>query len=271
VLHIDSSADYGGRDASLSLKDLVAFVERPPAQLHILKLSNPVPISEHLLNRSRDYAISLSPTILPAMGPLITALVQSGVARYGAFKLLDAIGIYGTNGGVETIPASKEDVFKSKALSLIEKRKLMKFLMFASGDFEVSDTLRGKEDIAFSEFLKGPEFGLSAELASAVAYALAHCSEESGECVILKYIYFIFKLTIFRTDAPCSLEAQGVYSIDWTLWEFTLLSGPLWRSWGAVSRFLPVRGLPTPCEHVITAPNCAGLIGHVRSRAVPIF
>ena len=35
VLHIDSSAEYGDQDTSLSLKDLVAFVERPPAQLHI--------------------------------------------------------------------------------------------------------------------------------------------------------------------------------------------------------------------------------------------
>ena len=189
MLHIDSSAEYGGRDTSLSLRDLVAFVERPPAQLHISKLSNPVRIPEHLLKRSRDYAISLSPSVLPATGPLITALVQSGVARYGAFKLLDAIGIYGTNGTVDTIPASKEDVFKSKALSLIEKRKLMRFLMFASGDFETSDNLRGKEHVAFSEFLKGPEFGLSAELASAVAYALAQCAEESGACVITKIIY----------------------------------------------------------------------------------
>lgn len=192
MLHIDSSAEYGGRDASLSLKDLVEFAARPPAQLHISKLSNPIRIPEHTLTRSRDYAISLSPSVFPATGPLITALVQSGVARYGAFKLLDAIGIYGTNGTVETIPASKEDVFKSKALSLIEKRKLMKFLMFASGDFETSDTLLGKEEIAFSEFLKGPEFGLSAELASAVAYALAHCSVESGECVITNVVFTLF-------------------------------------------------------------------------------
>lgn len=185
VLHIDSSADYGGRDASLSLKDLVAFVERPPAQLDISKLSNPVPIAGHLLKRSRDYAISLSPSVFPATGPLITALVQSGVARYGAFKLLDTIGVYRANGGVETIPASKEDVFRNKALSLVEKRRLMKFLMFASGDFESSETLQGKEGVAFAGFLKGPEVGLSADLASAVAYALAHCSKESGEWVCL--------------------------------------------------------------------------------------
>ena len=49
----------------------------------------------------------------------------------------------------------------------------MKFLMFASRDFETSDNFLGKEHAAFSEFFKGPEFGLSGELASAVGYALA--------------------------------------------------------------------------------------------------
>jgi hypothetical protein len=95
-----------------------------------------------------------------------------------------------------SILASKEDVFKSKAL--IEKRQLMIFLMFASGNFDMSDTLRGKEGIGFSEFLKGPDFGLSAELASVVAYALAHCSEESGDCVITRYIYFCFRADYFQ-------------------------------------------------------------------------
>ena len=238
MLHIDSSADYGGRDASLSLRDLASLVDTPPAQLHISKLSNTVPIPVHHLQRSRDFAISLAPAVFPATGPLIGALVQSGVARYGAFKLLDAVGVYRHGGAVETIPASKEDVFKSTALSLVEKRRLMKFLMFAAGEFEASDVLRGKEDVSFAAFLSGPEFGLSAELASAVAYALAHCSQENGECVIVEYIHLVSELAGFRTDALCSLAAQEVHSVDGTLWEFALLGGPLWRSWGAVSRFL---------------------------------
>ena len=69
-------------------------------------------------------------------------------------------------------------------------------------------------------------------------------------------MYFVFEVTLFRTDAPCSLEAQEVYSIDWTLWEFTLLSGTLWGSRGTVSGFLQVRVLPTLCGHtVMVFPN----------------
>ena len=64
-------------------------------------------------------------------------------------------------------------------------------------------------------------------------------------------------MTIFRADAACSLEAEEIYSIDWTLWEFTLLSGTLWGSRGTVSRFLQVSVLPTLCGHVVMAfSNC---------------
>jgi len=37
-----------------------------------------------------------------------------------------------------------------------------------------SDTLRGKEDVAFSEIVKGPKFGLEAELAIAVSHMRWH-------------------------------------------------------------------------------------------------
>jgi RAB protein geranylgeranyltransferase component A len=181
MLGANSSVDYGGQDMSLSLKALVAFIKAPPIQLHISELINPVQLPEDLLEHSRDYAISLLLTIFPATGPLIRTLIQSGVTQYSTFKLLDIVGIHHTHNRVITILASKEDVFKTKALSLIEKRKLMKFLMFTSWEFDESDTLQGKEPLGFSEFLKGPDFGLSTEFVSAVAYALAHCSEENGE------------------------------------------------------------------------------------------
>lgn len=34
------------------------------------------------------------------------------------------------------VPSSKEDVFKNRELGLADKRKLMKFLMFAAGDYQ---------------------------------------------------------------------------------------------------------------------------------------
>ena len=46
--------------------------------------------------------------------------------------------------GVRRIPGSKEEVFKDQSIGWVEKRKLMKFLMFAAGDFESDPILTGK-------------------------------------------------------------------------------------------------------------------------------
>ncbi|KAG8821875.1 Rab proteins geranylgeranyltransferase component A, partial [Serendipita sp. 399] len=185
VLHLDESSNYGGRDASLSVIDLHHFFLNPPK--HITNLSAPVPISEELLRDSRHYAISLSPSIVSSTGPLVDALVASGVARYVPFKLLDAVGLYsqaaetGLNQSadgeqVRLVPASKEDVFKSKDLGLLQKRKLMKFLMStatsdanqppATPHLEVDQSnLRG--------YLTSKLVGLDNDIADAIAYALA--------------------------------------------------------------------------------------------------
>ena len=42
------------------------------------------------------------------------------------------------------VPGSKEEVFKDKTASLMEKRRLMKFLMFAAGAFEEDPLLEGE-------------------------------------------------------------------------------------------------------------------------------
>lgn len=129
--------------------------------------------------QSRQYSISLSPTIIPSIGPLIDALIASGVSRYGGFKLLEKVAIYTGPGSVKPVPGSKEDVFKNKELSLLEKRRLMRFLMFAAGDFEGKKELESKEDSPFIEFLRDV-FSLDGQTAAAIAYALAFCTSATG-------------------------------------------------------------------------------------------
>jgi len=75
---------------------------------------------------------------------MIESLVGSGVSRYGGFKLLEGVGIYSAGGQVKRVPSSKEDVFKDKDMGILDKRKLMKFLMFVTSEFEESDTLKGE-------------------------------------------------------------------------------------------------------------------------------
>lgn len=116
---------------------------------------------------------------MPSVGPLISALVSSGVARYGGYKLVDRLAVYDPAGTVRAVPGSKEDVFRSRDLSLVDKRRLMRFLLFAAGEFEGAPELQGKEGLPFLEFL-ATAFSLPLKVAEALAYALAFCNTAAG-------------------------------------------------------------------------------------------
>ncbi|EJD00808.1 FAD/NAD-binding domain-containing protein [Fomitiporia mediterranea MF3/22] len=178
VAHVDSNEYYGADEACLSCNELkqcmasASTIEQPRNTSY-----SSASLRGELPSPSRDYSISLSPSIIPSLGPLISALIQSGVARYGGFKLLESISMY-SGGEFKSVPGSKEEIFKSKELSLMDKRRLMRFLTFASGDFEGSPELQGKESMPFFTFLE-EVFSLGKQLASSLTYALALCKTAS--------------------------------------------------------------------------------------------
>jgi RAB protein geranylgeranyltransferase component A len=130
--------------------------------------------------QSRQYSLSLAPSLIPSVGPMIASLVSSGVARYGGYRLVERVGAYDSSGVVKTVPGSKEDVFKNKDISLVDKRRLMRFLMFAAGNFEDKKELEGKADAPFLDFLR-TVFSLNEEIAGVITYSLAYCASASGD------------------------------------------------------------------------------------------
>lgn len=102
---------------------------------------------ESLAPDRRRYAISLFPALMPGRGALVQTLISSDVSKYVSFRLLDGVSIWESDagGGVfRRVPGSKEEVFKDKSISLQAKRRLMKSLMFAGGEFEEDEQLKGK-------------------------------------------------------------------------------------------------------------------------------
>jgi RAB protein geranylgeranyltransferase component A len=194
VVHIDENPYYGADEASLSLDELLKWVNdrtssssgnqsSSSAYLASQKLKfTSISVGQHNLSDARAYSISLSPSIIPAIGPLTESLTASGVSRYGGFRLLAHVGIYDQSGRVKGVPESKEHIFKSKAISLLEKRRLMRFLAFAAGDLDGRDEIHGKENVPLHEFLQN-EFSLNNEAATAITFALAYCTSVSGACV----------------------------------------------------------------------------------------
>ena len=121
----------------------------------------------------------MQPTIIPSIGPLIDSLIASGVSRYGGFKLLERVAIFEKPGVVKPVPGNKEDVFKNKQLSLLHKRRLMRFLMFAGGEFEGQPELAGNEQTPFATFLRD-KFSLDEQVIEVIVYALAFWISATG-------------------------------------------------------------------------------------------
>ncbi|KAL5527027.1 hypothetical protein ACEPAG_5818 [Sanghuangporus baumii] len=177
VAHIDMNPYYGADEASLTTKELQECLNRTSGKHNQISRLRTASVRGEFPSASRDFSLSLAPSIIPSRGPLISSLIGSGVARYGGFKLLESVLVYSSD-GLKSVPGSKEEIFKSKDLSLIDKRKLMRFLMFASGEFESSSELQGKENMEFESFLK-EVFSINGQLASVLACALALCKSQS--------------------------------------------------------------------------------------------
>jgi len=179
VLHIDRKPFYGSRQASLTFKELLALFSQSSQNSGVYSSTSyrfASSSESSLLDNSRHYTISLCPSIVPSDGTLINALVQSGVSRYGEFRLLDSLGMLRMSGDVRSewhqVPSTKEDIFKDKGIPLIAKRKLMKMLQFAMGEYEDSDIWRDRGQTNLPEFLRN-RFNIAPEFASAIALAVA--------------------------------------------------------------------------------------------------
>lgn len=178
--HIDINPYYGGNEATLSLEELVQWLDDAAGSTHIASRIQQVSRSTHVPSLSRQYSICLQPAIIPSTGPCIASLVASGVSKYSGFRLVDCVGIHDPTGRVKQVPGSKEAIFKSKEISLVEKRRLMRFLTFAAGEFEDKTELEGKHGVPFLEFLQ-TTFSLNEEMASVITYALSFCASPTGK------------------------------------------------------------------------------------------
>jgi Rab proteins geranylgeranyltransferase component A len=174
VAHIDQNPYYGSSEASLSVDEFIEWAKSAPDGVASVELSS----SEDFIASSRQYSLSLSPSIIPSIGPLVDSLIGSGVSRYGSFQLVGRVYIH-SPGGFKSVPGSKEDIFTSKEISMKDKTRLMRFLKFAADDFEGKKEIEGRGETPIGDFLK-TVFGLNAEIVEAIVYALMYCFDSSG-------------------------------------------------------------------------------------------
>jgi hypothetical protein len=121
-------------------------------------------------NKGYRYNIDVAPKINLSMGPLIKALLKSGVGRYLEFMPLKYTFLHqsgestgparpqdragagaegrGCGGSLQRVPMSKADIFQAKSLTPMEKRLLMRFMQWCVVQGGVAEASTGGWQIA---------------------------------------------------------------------------------------------------------------------------
>jgi hypothetical protein len=143
---------------------------------------------------ARRVVVDLLPQLLLARGPAVDAVVDSGAANYLEFKTLEgayvaeeapAAAASGASAAVAPpwrlmrLPSTKADVFTAPGLSLLDKRRLMRFLQWAF-DFAYSQQMMATAGAAATEGGAGSEAAAHFDAATGAASDAAASSTSGG-------------------------------------------------------------------------------------------
>ncbi|XP_028322126.1 rab proteins geranylgeranyltransferase component A 1 [Gouania willdenowi] len=126
-----------------------------------------------LEKEGRRFNIDLVSKLMYSRGSLVELLIKSNVSRYAEFKKVSRILTY-RNGEVEQVPCTRADVFASRQLSVVEKRKLMRFLTSCIEEKDDQSAYNGRP---YLEFLRDQKLGEN--LQHFLLYSIAMVTEDT--------------------------------------------------------------------------------------------
>ncbi|KAH9252904.1 hypothetical protein BASA81_009060 [Batrachochytrium salamandrivorans] len=154
VLCLDDADSYGGEFGTLTLKEMQDFMARAPLPATCVGAGQfsgssnayfPLGPAEYgeasddasldlAQYRTSEFGFDLTSRVVFSRGLAVDVLAESGVARYLEFQICDGCFFLPNLPGSspQPVPHSKNQVFTSSELSMLEKRQLMRFLQFAS-------------------------------------------------------------------------------------------------------------------------------------------
>lgn len=221
VLHLDSSDHYGGLWASYNFDGLQKFIKEvnadPKRELQVYNLvekwyiekespqeekkeddanktdDNKAEPAKKIWSQAnfaaeyRKFNIDMTPKLLFSRGPLVELLISSNIARYAEFRCVTRVLTW-LNDKLTPVPCSRADVFATEAVSIVEKRMLMKMLTSIVGynEEEMNNEFKDWNDKTFKEYLSHK--GLTPNLIHYVLFAIAGgtnnmpCLEGVKEC-----------------------------------------------------------------------------------------
>ncbi|GAQ88243.1 rab GDP dissociation inhibito [Klebsormidium nitens] len=138
----------------------------------------------------KKYGVDLAgPRLALASGAVIDLLIQCGAHNYLEFKAVEGSFTW-RNGQLEPVPSSRADVFKSRSLSLVEKRHLTKFFKLVTESNIERDPSDGGDsvseedlDMAFGALLTKHNLPPSIRQSLLYSVALLTHDQDSGPAV----------------------------------------------------------------------------------------
>ena len=102
--------------------------------------------------QDRNYNLDLMPRLLYCRGSMVELLIQSNISRYTEFKAVSRV-LTILNGLIVHVPSSRQDVFATEHISVVQKRALMKFMELCL-NYENDPEVLNYQDRPFVDFLK---------------------------------------------------------------------------------------------------------------------
>ncbi|KAH0459496.1 hypothetical protein IEQ34_012310 [Dendrobium chrysotoxum] len=214
VLHIDTNPFYGSHFASLPLASFSSFLQSTPllppersadgsassSTYHSVELEtrcvySEVEIAESPMpEHSERFIVDLSgPRVFYCADKAVDLMVRSGASHHVEFKSVKGSLIY-WDGGLCSVPDSRQAIFRDQSLSRAEKSQMMRFLKLVQAHIasESEATLSGEgalgispEDlkIPFSDFLHKQK--LPPKIRTIILYSIALATfdqDDGGDC-----------------------------------------------------------------------------------------
>ena len=115
------------------------------ASQHGIRSSVLVQAERLLEHSSQSFAIDVTPSLIFGAGAAVVGFLTSNVSEYVEFKAIEGMLWLDGDHDLSRVPCSKGDVFATKLLNPLEKRKLMKFLQLVM-DYATSEQATAELD-----------------------------------------------------------------------------------------------------------------------------
>ncbi|GKY98259.1 hypothetical protein MPSEU_000783600 [Mayamaea pseudoterrestris] len=141
-LHLSVPIQYDSTDEEL-IKKLAKYVYDQHGVLHATCKVARLLLHDH----SRAFALDVTPGLVFCSGPAVQGLLASGVSEYLEFKTIQGM-LFGKE--LAAVPCNKSEVFASKLLKAMDKRRLMWFLQLAM-DYAIAQEVLQEADAMVDE------------------------------------------------------------------------------------------------------------------------